>query len=225
MPKLHGTELRRIVRYKCILGHLYSKERLRAYCDVVSTTLCGRICKGNGVKKTLWERCCEKDVVRYFDQYVIWYFFWSALFYWQIFVSKNVLPRLGALHLWCLCLYHSLSSLKLVFGFKRTLTLHSLQNIHNKMFTRVYDFWCFCSPWEIVRCQFCGSSASHWKCNAFKDKFTCKMCTAIRRKSKFVMTNSFFSVDANIKNYVNYFVKIERGMPISGYFFSLISNE
>ena len=59
MSKKHGTELRRIWD---ILGHLYNKERLRANCDVVRTTLCGRICKGNGVKNTLWERCCEKDI-------------------------------------------------------------------------------------------------------------------------------------------------------------------
>ena len=61
MLKLQGTELRRIGN---ILGRLYNTERLRIYCDVVRTTLCGRICKGNDVKKTLWERRCEKDVVR-----------------------------------------------------------------------------------------------------------------------------------------------------------------
>ena len=47
-----------------ILGNLYSKERLRVYCDVMRTTLCGPICKGHGVKKTLWERRCEKEIVR-----------------------------------------------------------------------------------------------------------------------------------------------------------------
>ena len=61
MLKLQGTEVRRIW---VILGLLYSTARLRVCCDVVRTTLCGRICKGNGVKKTLWERRCEKGVVR-----------------------------------------------------------------------------------------------------------------------------------------------------------------
>ena len=42
-----------------IAGHLYNTERLRVYCDVVRNTLCGRICKDNGVRETLW-----KDVVR-----------------------------------------------------------------------------------------------------------------------------------------------------------------
>ena len=48
MFKLQGTEHRRIGD---ILGHLYNTERLRIYCDVVRTTLCGRICNGNDVKK------------------------------------------------------------------------------------------------------------------------------------------------------------------------------
>ena len=61
MSKLQGTELRRI-RY--ILEHLYSTERLRVYCDVVRTTLCGRICKDNSVRNMLRERRCEKDIVR-----------------------------------------------------------------------------------------------------------------------------------------------------------------
>ena len=57
MFKLQGTELRQI---RDILGHLYNTERLRIYCDVVRTILCGRICNGNDVKK----RRCVKDVVR-----------------------------------------------------------------------------------------------------------------------------------------------------------------
>ena len=48
-----GSELSRILD---ILGYLYRTERLRAYCDAVRTSLCGRICKNNGVRKT--------DVVR-----------------------------------------------------------------------------------------------------------------------------------------------------------------
>ena len=69
--------------------------------DVVRTTLWERRCEKDVVRETLWERCCEKDVVKK----SLWeiYFFWPALFYWQMFVSKNVLPRLGALHRWCLC--------------------------------------------------------------------------------------------------------------------------
>ena len=59
--KLQGTELRRILD---IFEHFYSTERLRAYCDVARTTLYGRICKGDGVTKTLWERRYERDVVR-----------------------------------------------------------------------------------------------------------------------------------------------------------------
>ena len=62
-----------------ILRFLYITETLRVYCDVVRTTLCGRICKSNGVRKMLWEirkkayvhvyrnklgQLCEKEVVR-----------------------------------------------------------------------------------------------------------------------------------------------------------------
>ena len=113
MSKLQGTELRRIWD---ILERLYNTERLRIYCDVVRTTFCGRICKGNDVKKTLWERRFEKDVVRKMlwksrcekdlVRKSLWeiHLFWSS-FYWQIFAIKIVLHRLGALHLWCLCLY------------------------------------------------------------------------------------------------------------------------
>ena len=61
LSKSQGTEHRRIWD---ILGHLYSTDRIRVHRDVVRTTLCGRICKGNGVRKTLRERHCEKDVVR-----------------------------------------------------------------------------------------------------------------------------------------------------------------
>ena len=65
--KKRGSEPRRILD---ILEYLYSTERLRVCCDVVMTTLCGRICKGNGmgktdvVRKTSWERRREKDVVK-----------------------------------------------------------------------------------------------------------------------------------------------------------------
>ena len=63
----------------------------------------GRRCEKDVVRRTLWERRCEKYVVRK----SLWeiYFFWPSSFYWQIFVIKNVLQRLGALHLWCLCFF------------------------------------------------------------------------------------------------------------------------
>ena len=111
MSKLQGTELRRI-RDTCILEYLYRTARLRVYCDVLRTTLCRKICKSNGVRNTLWERRCGKDVVRKtlwerrcekdVVRKSLWkiYLFWPASFYWQIFVIKNVLHRLGALHLW-----------------------------------------------------------------------------------------------------------------------------
>ena len=101
MLRLQGIELRRI---RDILGHLYSTERLRVYCDILRTTLCRQICKSYGVRKTSWERRCEKDVLRK----TLWeiYLFWPASFDWQMFVIKNSLHRLGAFHLWCLCFFH-----------------------------------------------------------------------------------------------------------------------
>ena len=54
-----GTELGRICD---ILGYLCSTDRLCVYFDIVRTTLYGPIYKGNGVRKTLSEIHCEKDV-------------------------------------------------------------------------------------------------------------------------------------------------------------------
>ena len=91
---------------------------LRRYEDYVVWTLCGyvratvwkrrcgktlweRDCEKDVVRKTLWERRFEKDVVRK----SLWerYFFLPASYNRQIFVITNVLRRLWALHLWCLC--------------------------------------------------------------------------------------------------------------------------
>ena len=49
MSKLQGTELTRICTAQ------------KDYAYIV--TFCGRICKGNGVKKTWWKIRCEKDIV------------------------------------------------------------------------------------------------------------------------------------------------------------------
>ena len=61
---------------------------------------CGKTLWKDVVRRTLWERR-EKYVVRK----SVWevYFFWPSSFYWQIFVIKNGLHRMGALILWCLC--------------------------------------------------------------------------------------------------------------------------
>ena len=63
-------------------------------------TLWERRCKKYVVKNTLWERRCEKDVMRKTVRKI---FLLTCYFNRHIFVFKNVLLRLGALHLWCLC--------------------------------------------------------------------------------------------------------------------------
>ena len=105
------------------------RERFRVYRDVVDkyvgASVWTRRCEKEVVKKTLWARHwkkdverkrCEKDVVRktswkrHFEEDVVrktlWekYFFRMAYFNPQIFMLKTVWLRLGALHLWCLCL-------------------------------------------------------------------------------------------------------------------------
>ena len=96
---------------KCRNNMVRNLDQFEIYWDICTTkkdnahtvTLWGIRCVDEYVRATVWKRRCEKDVVRK----SLWerYFFWPALFYWQTFVSKNVLPRLGALHLWCLCFY------------------------------------------------------------------------------------------------------------------------
>ena len=108
------TELRRISIWD-ILGHLYSTED---YAAAYIVTLWGLSCVDEYVRATVWERrCdqrrCEKDVVRamLWDRRfgkTLWenhFFLLTKL----IFVSKNVLSRLGALHLWCLCFIQCVS--------------------------------------------------------------------------------------------------------------------
>ena len=85
---------------------------LRCVDEYVRATVWDRRCEKDVVRKTLWERRCEKDVVRM----TLWkrrcrtvvvknIFLFICFFNRQIIVIKNVLHRLGALHLWCLCLY------------------------------------------------------------------------------------------------------------------------
>ena len=65
--------------------------------EYVRATVWERHCGKDVVRKTLRKQRCKIDVVERRCEKI-------TSFYWQIFVSKDVLPRLGALHLWCLCL-------------------------------------------------------------------------------------------------------------------------
>ena len=64
--------------------------------NVVRKALWKRHCEKDVVRETLWERRCKKVVVRRI-------FLLTCFFLLTNIRVKKCLPRLGALHLWCLC--------------------------------------------------------------------------------------------------------------------------